>query len=152
MVISDAPPAAISFPLRGKRYGRKGALGRVWCVLPLDLGENRCFDLAFHTVVTLRASDYAPPDTVGIKFDASCFRMIAINRRYVGNPDGCYLLARQIVGAGLCSARSSDELSTRGRSRAPPLQGAEQIKKDPCKKVQSNKSRLHLLFAANMQR
>ena len=77
-------------------------------------------------MVTLRASDYAPPDTVGIKFDASCFRMIAINRRYVGNPDGCYLLAGQVVGAGLCSARSSDEISTRGRSRAPPLQGASQ--------------------------
>ena len=27
------------------------------------------------------------------------------------------------VGAGLRSARCSDEISTRGRSRAPPLQG-----------------------------
>ena len=32
------------------------------------------------------------------------------------------------VGAGLCSARTSDETGTRGRSRAPPLQGAKQIK------------------------
>ena len=34
------------------------------------------------------------------------------------------------VGAGLCSARCSDEISTHGRSRAPPLQG-------PRKKVTS---------------
>ena len=27
------------------------------------------------------------------------------------------------VGAGLCSARCSDEIGTRGRSRAPPLHG-----------------------------
>ena len=32
------------------------------------------------------------------------------------------------VGAGLCSTRCSDEISTRGRSRAPPLQSAKQIK------------------------
>ena len=30
------------------------------------------------------------------------------------------------VGAGFCSARSSDETATRGRSRAPPLQSAPQ--------------------------
>ena len=33
------------------------------------------------------------------------------------------------VGAGLCSARASGKTATRGRSRAPPLQGAKQIKK-----------------------
>ena len=33
------------------------------------------------------------------------------------------------VGAGLGSARCSDETSTHGRSRAPPLQTAKQIKK-----------------------
>ena len=32
------------------------------------------------------------------------------------------------VGVGLCSARASDKISTSGRSGAPPLQGAKQIK------------------------
>ena len=57
------PPAAISFPSCRKRYGRKGALGCFWCFLPRNLGRNQCFGLAFHTIVTLRASWYAPPDT-----------------------------------------------------------------------------------------
>ena len=68
---------------------------------------------------------------------------------------GCTFLrqsfALYVVGAGLCSARSSDEICSSGRSRAPPLQGAEQIKKDPCKKVQTNKFDLHLLFPVNIQ-
>ena len=38
-------------------------LGDAGCVLPLNLGRNQCFRLAFHLVVTLRASWYAPPDT-----------------------------------------------------------------------------------------
>ena len=42
-VVSDAPPAAPSFPSCRKRRGRKGALGRVWCVLPLNSGEAQCF-------------------------------------------------------------------------------------------------------------
>ena len=35
----------------------------VWCFLHLILGWNRCFRLVFHTIVTSRASYYAPPDT-----------------------------------------------------------------------------------------
>ena len=38
--------------------------------------------------------------------------------------------ALYVVGAGLCSARASDEICSSGRSRAPPLQG-------PRKKVTS---------------
>ena len=38
-------------------------LGRVWCILHLNLGKNRCFRLVFHTILTSRASWYAPPDT-----------------------------------------------------------------------------------------
>ena len=63
VVVSDAPPAAPSFPSCRKRRGRKGALGYVWCFLRLSLGKPQCFGLAFHSVVTLRASWYAPPDT-----------------------------------------------------------------------------------------
>ena len=56
-----------------------------------------------------------------------------------------------LVGAGLCSARRCRFHRKNGRSRAPPLQGAKQIKKDPCKKVQPDNLRLHLLFTANIQ-
>ena len=51
------------FSLAREKIGRKGRMGTVWCILPLILGRNRCFHLAFHSVVTLRASYYAPPDT-----------------------------------------------------------------------------------------
>ena len=43
MVVSDAPPAAPSFPSCRKRRGRKGALRRVWCILPLNSGKSQCF-------------------------------------------------------------------------------------------------------------
>ena len=49
--------------------------------------------MSFHSMVTLRIFDYAPPDTVGIEFETSCFRTIAVNRRCGGEPDGSYLLA-----------------------------------------------------------
>ena len=75
-------------------------------------------------MVTSRVFDYAPPDTVGIEFGTSCFRTIAVNRRCGGEPDGSYLLAGQIV-----------------RTK----------KKIQCKKMQANKSGLHLLFTANIQ-
>ena len=64
---------------------------------------------------------YAPPDTVGIEFGTSCLRTVAVNRRCGGEPDGSYLLAGQIV-----------------RTK----------KKIQCKKVQTSKSGLHLLFIA----
>ena len=68
---------------------------------------------------------YAPPDTVGIEFGTSCLRTVAVNRRCGGEPDGSYLLAGQIV-----------------RTK----------KKIQCKKVQTSKSGLHLLFIADIQR
>ena len=37
--------------------------------------------MSFHSIITLRASDYAPPDTEGIKFATSCLRIFAVNRR-----------------------------------------------------------------------
>ena len=105
VVVSDVPPAAPSFPSCRKRRGRKGALGYVWCFLRLSLGKPQCFGLAFHSVVTLRASWYAPPDTRVPNLQLVALEQFPSNRRCVGNPDGCYLLAGQIVGAGLCSAR-----------------------------------------------
>ena len=80
------------FPCAGKDRGEKGA----WMRLVLSASEFRrepIFQASFHTIVTLRASYYAPPDTGGIEFDTSCLRTIAINRRYSGNPDGCYFFA-----------------------------------------------------------
>ena len=37
--------------------------GDAGCNLPLNLGKAQCFSLTFHSVVTLRAFWYAPPDT-----------------------------------------------------------------------------------------
>ena len=118
------PPAAISFPLRGKRYGRKGRLGTRLVRPASDFRQAPMFRASFHTIVTSRASWYAPPDTRGIKFVTSCLRTTAVNRRCNQNLDGYYLLAGQFVGAGLCSARWCWIRQKDGRSRAPPLQGA----------------------------
>ena len=124
VVVSDAPPAAPSFPSCRKRRGRKGALGRVLVRPASEFRQESMFQASFHTIVTSRASYYAPPDTESIRFDTSCRRMTAVNRRCGGDPDGFHHLARHFVGARLCSARCSDEISTSGRSRAPPLQAA----------------------------
>ena len=43
--------------------GEKRVLGDAGCFLPLNSGEHQRFGLAFHSVVTLRAFWYAPPDT-----------------------------------------------------------------------------------------
>ena len=51
------------FSRKRKDRGEKSAWGRVWCFLRLNSGWNRCFSLAFHLMVTLRMSYYAPPDT-----------------------------------------------------------------------------------------
>ena len=48
--------------------GEKRVLGDTGCIRHLNSGEPLCFSLAFHSVVTLRMSWYAPPDTVGIRF------------------------------------------------------------------------------------
>ena len=73
--ICDCPmsPTSPSFPSCRKRRGRKGALGYVWCFLGLSLGKPQCFGLAFHSVVTLRASWYAPLDT-----GASSLQLVAV--------------------------------------------------------------------------
>ena len=63
MVISDAPPAAPSFPSCRKRRGRKGALGYSWVRSASEFRQEPMFRVSFHTAVTLRASDCAPPDT-----------------------------------------------------------------------------------------
>ena len=61
--------------------GEKRVREATGCILRLNLGKFQCFGLAFHSMVTLRVFDYAPPDTVGIKFAASCLRIFAVNRR-----------------------------------------------------------------------
>ena len=55
--------------------------GDAGCCLRLHSDKNQYVRLAFHSGVTSRMSDYAPPDTVGIKFVISCCRISAINRR-----------------------------------------------------------------------
>ena len=51
------------FRLAGKEGGEKGRWVTVGCILHLNSGRHQCFSLAFHTILTQRASDYAPPDT-----------------------------------------------------------------------------------------
>ena len=101
VVISDAPPAAPSFPSCRKRRGRKGALGYGRCFLHLNLGRKQCFSLTFHTRLTLRAFWYAPPDTGGIRFVTSYRRISAINRRC--RPD--LLVCTFLRGRLLCLPR-----------------------------------------------
>ena len=63
VVVSDAPPAAPSFPSCRKRRGRKGALGYGWVRPASDFRQASEFWASFHSIVTLRMSWYAPPDT-----------------------------------------------------------------------------------------
>ena len=51
------------FRLAGKDRGEKGRLVTIGCMLHLNSGRPQCFGLAFHTMVTLRVSYCAPPDT-----------------------------------------------------------------------------------------
>ena len=104
----------------GKDRGEKGRLVTIGCMLHLNSGRSHCFGLAFHTRLTLRASWYAPPDTLGIRFVTGYRRISAVNRRFSRNFDRCYLLAGKLVGAGLCSARWYGFGWKHGRSRALP--------------------------------
>ena len=91
------------FSRKRKDRGEKSAWLRL--VLPAsDFRRVPMFQASFHTIVTSRASWYAPPDTGEIRFATSCLRTVAVNRRCSRNFDGYYLLAGQVVGAGLCSA------------------------------------------------
>ena len=63
VVVSDVPPAAPSFPSCRKRRGRKGALGVRLVHSASEFRQEPIFQASFHTIVTLRASWYAPPDT-----------------------------------------------------------------------------------------
>ena len=112
------------FSVLPEKIGEKRALGRGLVHAASDFRQAPMVQASFHMIVTLRVFYYAPPDTVGIEFGTSCFRTIAVNRRCGGEPDGSYLLAGQIV-----------------RTK----------KKIQCKKMQANKSGLHLLFTANIQ-
>ena len=51
------------FRLAGKDRGEKGRLVTVGCFLPLILGKPQSFWASFHSIVTLRMSWYAPPNT-----------------------------------------------------------------------------------------
>ena len=58
------PPAAPSFPPCRKRWGRKGALDYVWCILRVQFMQAPAlYSLRAH-ILTLRALWYAPPVTV----------------------------------------------------------------------------------------
>ena len=50
-------------------------LGCVWCILPLNSGKHQFFSLVFHSILTSRASNYAPPDT-----GVSDLQLVALER------------------------------------------------------------------------
>ena len=75
VVISDAPPAAPSFPSCRKRRGRKGALGVRLVHSASEFRREPIFQASFHTMVTLRASGCAPPDT-----GVSDLQLVAVER------------------------------------------------------------------------
>ena len=51
------------FSLAREKIGEKRALRDAGCMLPLISGKPQCFWSSFHTIRTLRAAYYAPPDT-----------------------------------------------------------------------------------------
>ena len=57
--VSDGP----IFSLAREKMGEKRVREATGCILRLNLGKSQCFGLAFHSMVTLRISYYAPPDT-----------------------------------------------------------------------------------------
>ena len=57
--VSDGP----IFSLAREKIGEKRVLGCVWCILHLNSGKHQFFSLVFHSILTSRASNYAPPDT-----------------------------------------------------------------------------------------
>ena len=59
------PRRPLLFRFAGKEGGEKGRWVTVLCILPLNSSGPQCFGLAFHSIVTSCASDYAPPDTGG---------------------------------------------------------------------------------------
>ena len=140
------PPAAPSFPSCRKRWGRKGALGYVWCFLHLSLGKSQCFSLAFHSGVTLRASDYAPPDT-----GVSDLQLVALER--LPSIEGAAEILMDITfSRGLCrggallrpkSFRLLSCLSHRGKSPEKPkgffwsVQGSLRGNRNPRQTVNS---------------
>ena len=79
------------FSRKRKDWGEKSAWTRL--VLPAsEFRQEPMFQASFHTIVTLRVSWYAPPDMGGIKFDTSCRRTTAINRRCSPDLPGCTFL------------------------------------------------------------
>ena len=160
MVISDAPPAAPSFPSCRKRRGRKGALGYGLVLPASEFGQEPMFRASFHTVVTLRASDYAPPDT-----GVSDLKLVAVERlpsiegavenlmnvtflrgpcrgRCPHRPEGQY----EFVGD-----HRKTSASCTGGAEPRPYRVQNKYRKLPRKKVQPDKLRLHLLFTADIQ-
>ena len=96
----------------------------VWRMLRLNIGRSLCF-----SCLSTRWSPHEFLTTRRLirwvsNLELVALETVAVNRRCGGEPDGSYLLAGQIV-----------------RTK----------KKIQCKKMQANKSGLHLLFTANIQ-
>ena len=92
------------FRLAGKDREEKGRLVTFGACCILNSGGTQCFSLAFHLMVTLRMSYYAPPDT-----GVPNLQLVAVER--LPSIEGAaeilinFTVLRDLVGAGLCSAR-----------------------------------------------
>ena len=92
------PPAAPSFLSQEKRWGRKECVGTRLVLPASEFRQISMFQASFHSVVTSRASWYAPPDTVGIRFVTSYRRISDINRRCRLDLLVCTFLRRSFIG------------------------------------------------------
>ena len=63
------------FSLAREKMGEKRVREATGCILRLNLGKSQCFGLAFHSMVTLHISYYAPPDT-----GVSGLQLVALER------------------------------------------------------------------------
>ena len=141
--ICDCPmsPTAPSFPSCRKRRGRKGALGYGLVRSASEFRQAPIFQASFHTIVTLRVSDYAPPDTREPGLRAVAFEYL---QSIEGAGRICW--SAPFCGEGLCSAsteRTPKASPHRGRQR-----GAPHLKGSPPRGAFDASCNTPLLFAA----
>ena len=75
--VSDGP----FFSVLPEKKGEKRGAGTRLVHPASEFRRGPMFQASFHTILTLRAFWYAPPDTGGIRFVTSYRRISAINRR-----------------------------------------------------------------------
>ena len=136
------------FSRKRKDRGEKSAWTRL--VPPAsELRQVPMIQAAFHTILTLRASWYAPPDTgVSGLMLVALERLPSIEGALEIQIDVTFLRGPCRGGALLRPLLQISSEARAEQSLAPTTYNAKLCRKN----VQSDKSRLHILFAANIQR